>query len=174
MGLPVCIAGGCCELRRTPPAHAQSGAAVQQGTIENIVVHGRSLEGNLGDSPDRSVTVFLPPSYGRERSRRYPVVYGLHGYTINNVIWGGEIGAPRSIDAAFAAGAREMIVVLPSAQTLHNGSMYSSSVTIGDWEGFIASDLVAYIDEHYRTIANRRSRGLVGHSMGVMAPPVLE
>jgi enterochelin esterase-like enzyme len=49
---------------------------------------------------------------------------------------------------------------------VHNGSMYSSSATTGDFEQFIAHDLVAYIDAHYRTIPNRLSRGLVGHSMG--------
>jgi S-formylglutathione hydrolase FrmB len=59
-----------------------------------------------------------------------------------------------------------MIVVLPDSKTLHNGSMYSSSVTTGDFEQFVAHDLVAYIDAHYRTIPNRLSRGLVGHSMG--------
>jgi enterochelin esterase-like enzyme len=44
--------------------------------------------------------------------------------------------------------------------------MYSSSTTPGDFEGFIANDLTAYIDSHYRTIAKRAGRGLVGHSMG--------
>lgn len=44
--------------------------------------------------------------------------------------------------------------------------MYSSSVTTGNFEQFIADDLVAYVDAHYRTIPNRLSRGLVGHSMG--------
>src|SRR5204863_9412262 len=60
----------------------------------------------------------------------------------------------------------EMIVVLPDSKTVHNGSMYSSSATTGDFETFIARDVVSYIDAHYRTIANRTSRGLVGHSMG--------
>jgi S-formylglutathione hydrolase FrmB len=146
------------------PALAQPAADV---TVEQITIHSPALEGNLeGNSPDRSVTVYLPPSYSRERNRRYPVVYGLHGYTINNEIWAREIRANETLGGAFAAGAPEMIVVLPSAQTLHNGSMYSSSITIGDWESFIARDLVAYIDAHYRTIADRDSRGLVGHSMG--------
>jgi S-formylglutathione hydrolase FrmB len=49
---------------------------------------------------------------------------------------------------------------------MHNGSMYSSSVTTGDFEDFIAHDVVSYIDAHYRTLPNRLSRGLVGHSMG--------
>jgi enterochelin esterase-like enzyme len=44
--------------------------------------------------------------------------------------------------------------------------MYSSSVTTGDFEKFISRDVVSYIDAHYRTIPNRLSRGLVGHSMG--------
>jgi hypothetical protein len=44
--------------------------------------------------------------------------------------------------------------------------MYSSSATVGDFENYIAHDVVAYIDQHYRTIPNRMSRGLVGHSMG--------
>ena len=44
--------------------------------------------------------------------------------------------------------------------------MYSSSVTTGDFENFIAHDVVSYIDAHYRTMPNRLSRGLVGHSMG--------
>jgi S-formylglutathione hydrolase FrmB len=59
-----------------------------------------------------------------------------------------------------------MIVVLPDSKTVHNGSMYSSSVTTGDFEQFIAHDVVAYIDAHYRTIPDRAGRGLVGHSMG--------
>jgi S-formylglutathione hydrolase FrmB len=44
--------------------------------------------------------------------------------------------------------------------------MYSSSVTTGDFEQFVARDLVEYVDTHYRTIPNRLSRGLAGHSMG--------
>jgi enterochelin esterase-like enzyme len=44
--------------------------------------------------------------------------------------------------------------------------MYSSSPTTGDFERFVARDLVSYIDAHYRTIPTRESRGLVGHSMG--------
>jgi S-formylglutathione hydrolase FrmB len=39
-------------------------------------------------------------------------------------------------------------------------------VTTGNWEAFIAEDLVAYIDGHYRTLPTRMSRGLAGHSMG--------
>ena len=135
--------------------------------VERITIHGKALEGNLeGDAADRDVFVFLPPSYARERSRRYPVVYALHGYSIGAEQWTKEIHVPQTIEGAFAKGANEMIVVLPDSKTLHNGSMYSSSVTTGDFEHFIARDVVSYIDAHYRTIPDRNSRGLVGHSMG--------
>jgi S-formylglutathione hydrolase FrmB len=135
--------------------------------VEHITVHGTSLEGNLeGDAADRDVMVILPPGYAASTSRRYPVVYALHGYSIGAAQWSQEIHVPQTIEGAFAKGAKEMIVVLPDSKTVHNGSMYSSSVTTGDFENFIAHDLVTYIDSHYRTIPARESRGLVGHSMG--------
>lgn len=136
-------------------------------TVEHIKIHGNSLEGNLeGDASDREVLIFLPPSYVKDTSRHYPVVYALHGYSIGAEQWSHEIHVPQTIEGAFALGAKEMIVVLPDSKTVHNGSMYSSSVTTGNFEKFIAHDVVAYIDAHYRTIPDRLSRGLVGHSMG--------
>ncbi len=135
--------------------------------VERIKVHGAALEGNLeGDDVDRDVIVHLPSSYAKDKKRRYPVVTTLHGYPIGANQWSQEIHVPQTIEGAFAQGAREMIVVLPDSKTVHNGSMYSSSVTTGDFERFIAHDVVAYIDAHYRTVPNRLSRGLVGHSMG--------
>lgn len=136
-------------------------------TVEHIKVHGAALEGNLeGDAVDRDVIVFLPSGYSSEKSRRYPVLYALHGYSIGAEQWTHEIHVPQTIEGAFARGARDMIVVVPDSKTVHNGSMYSSSATTGDFELFIARDVVAYIDSHYRTIPTRMSRGLVGHSMG--------
>jgi len=139
----------------------------KSATVEHIKVHGTALEDNLeGDAVDREVIVFLPPSYQKDTKHRYPVVYALHGYSIGAEQWSHEIHVPQTIEGAFAKGAQEMIVVLPDSKTVHNGSMYSSSVTTGDFERFISHDLVAYVDAHYRTIPDRQSRGLVGHSMG--------
>jgi enterochelin esterase-like enzyme len=136
-------------------------------TVEHIKIHGEALEGNLeGDAVDRDVFVFLPPSYRKDKHRRYPVVYALHGYSIGAEQWTHEIRVPQTIEGAFAQGAKEMIVVLPDSKTLFGGSMYSSSVTTGDFERYISHDVVAYMDAHYRTIPDRLARGLVGHSMG--------
>jgi len=147
---------------------AAGGVAAQpHGSLERISVHGDALEGNLeGNDPDRDVTVYLPPSYRGDPQRRYPVVYFLHGFGQTTESMTRFLGLLEAVDAAIAAGAREMIIVMPDAYTKYSGSMYSSSPTIGDWEGFIADDLVEYVDAHYRTIPNRDSRGLSGHSMG--------
>jgi enterochelin esterase-like enzyme len=135
--------------------------------VEHIKVHGVALEGNLeGDAVDRDVIVFLPPGYQEDTKRLYPVVYALHGYSIGAEQWTHEIHVPQTVEGAFAKGSQEMIVVLPDSKTVYNGSMYSSSVTTGDFEKFIWNDVVAYIDAHYRTFPKRESRGLVGHSMG--------
>jgi len=135
--------------------------------VEHIKIHGTALEDNLeGNSVDRDVFVFLPPSYADQPSRHFPVVYALHGYSIGAEQWAQEIHVPQTLEGAFARGTEEMIVVLPDSKTVHNGSMYSSSVTTGDFEQFIVHDVIAYIDSHYRTIPDRSSRGLVGHSMG--------
>lgn len=153
------------------PAAAKAGPS-RVGTVERIKVHGRALEGSLlGDSPDRDVAVFLPPSYKTATTRRYPVVYLLHGFTDDVDHWWGVVkhfvSVPDAMHKALAAeGTREMILVMPNAYTRYQGSMYSNSAATGNWEDFIATELVAYIDGHYRTLAGVASRGLAGHSMG--------
>lgn len=163
VGLAAPLGAAAQVTTQAPPAVA----GAKPVTIERIKVHSVAVEGNLeGESADRDVLVVLPPGYKNHPARRYPVVYALHGYSIGAEQWAGEIHVPQTIEGAFAKGAAEMIVVLPDSKTIHNGSMYSSSQTTGDFETFIAKDLVEYIDGHYRTLPRRESRGLVGHSMG--------
>ena len=94
----------------------------------------------------------------------------LHGFTDNMGKWFGLekfwINLPEVFDRANAKGVAEMIVVMPDAYTRYEGSMYSASVTTGDWESYIATELVTYIDTHYRTLARAASRGIAGHSLG--------
>jgi S-formylglutathione hydrolase len=134
---------------------AQTGEPARKGRFERIKVHGKSLEGNLeGDSPDRDVSIYLPPSYATDRNRRYPVVYLLHGYTNTDEGWFGpgvkssflsaKTTLPAVADNAMTAGgsASDMILVMPNAYTVYQGSMYSNSVTTGDWEAYLTRDLV--------------------------------
>jgi S-formylglutathione hydrolase FrmB len=107
------------------PAAAKDGAAQGPATVvQRIMVHGRSLEGNLaGESADRETYVILPPSYAAHPRRRYPVVYVLHGYSYDPDRWvhGDNIAESAQID--FAKGAREFILVFPNASNAYDGSM---------------------------------------------------
>ena len=70
-------------------------------TVQHIKIHGTALEGNLeGNEVDRDVLVFLPPSYRKDKHRRYPVVYALHGYSIGAEQWSREIHVPQTIEGA--------------------------------------------------------------------------
>jgi len=145
--------------------------AVLKGKLERVKVKGKSLEGNLmkeSDSPE--VSIYLPPGYLTDRTRRFPVVYVLHGYTGTDLSYFGS-NAQRQLhvvaDRVFTTGAaREMILVMPNCMNAYGGCMYTNSPTSGYWEDYIADDLVAFMDKNYRTIARRDARGLAGHSMG--------
>ena len=130
-------------------ATAQEAAPALKGSLERIKVFGTSLEGNLmGESASPDVSIYLPPSYAKDRSRRYPVVYLLHGYTGTDLSYFGPAGRQlhRIAERVYQSGAaREMILVMPNAMNAYGGSMYSNSVTAGNWEGYIADDLVAYV-----------------------------
>src|ERR1700761_119071 len=100
---------------------APAGAAIK-GAVEKIVVHGKSLEGNLeGDSPDRDVFVYLPVSYAKNRNQRYPVLYFLHGYGVHAETYTDAMWVSDAADKTAAAGtSKEMIVVYPDSFTIYN------------------------------------------------------
>ncbi len=155
---------------------AASATFSQEGGLVREIVHGPSLEKNLtGESPDRNVSVYLPPSYDTSPNKRYPVVYLLHGigdtdkeFTVawsnGNSTWGTIQGLMNRGIAEGRFG--EMIIVMPDARTKMMGSFFTNSSATGNWEDFIVKDLVSLIDQKYRTLARSESRGIAGHSMG--------
>lgn len=145
-------------------------ASAQEGKITQIQVHSKSLEGNLvGDSPDRNVSIYLPRGYDRQQTKRYPVVYLLHGFSGNKTganDWEWAFSA-EDVNKVIASGmVRPMIIVMPDACNQFGGSMYTNSITTGFWEDFITKDLIDFVDSNYRSIPNRESRGIAGFSMG--------
>jgi len=160
------VVAGVLALAFATPSMGQSPA--KKGTVEHIKVRGAALVGNLqGEAAERDVFIYLPPGYATNSNQRYPVVYLLHGYSLTAERWMDFTKLSEVADRDIAAGTmKEMILVSPDGYTKHGGSMWSSSPTIGDWETYIAEDLVGYVDKSYRTLAARESRGLAGHSMG--------
>jgi len=151
-------------------------ARSQEGRLVRETVHGTSLENNVtGEATDRSVSIYLPPSYDTAPSKRYPVVYLLHGIGDTDKeftsAWKNQTDAWGTVRGLMNNGVAEgrfgeMIVVMPDQRTKMMGSFYTNSAATGNWEDFTAGDLVSYIDKKYRTLARAGSRGLAGHSMG--------
>ena len=143
------------------PASAQD-----QARLNWAEVHSPAIEGNLeGNSAERKVLVVTPPGYDESADKRYPVVYFLHGYWAPVDAQQEGFKLHEAVQAAADAG-NELIMVMPDGFSKLRGGFYSSSPTVGDYESFVADDLVSWVDANYRTIAERDSRGLAGHSMG--------
>lgn len=110
-----------------------------------------------------SYSVYLPHDY-EKTTRKFPVLFLLHGFTDNETAWiqFGELG--RLADNVIASGdATPMIVVMPDAGV----SWYMNSADGSmKYEDFFVKELIPYIDKTYRTRAVKESRAIAGLSMG--------
>jgi putative tributyrin esterase len=158
------------------PAGAQPTA---RGTVRVDTLWSQAL------GTRKQLLVWLPPSYGRDAARRYPVAYYLHG------LWGSETDWTRqgrldvTLDSLTSAGLPEMIVVMPDG----DDAWYTTWNTLGNaadcqrdstrrepaatycvpwphYDDYVAHEVVAHVDATYRTLAERRHRAIAGLSMG--------
>lgn len=137
------------------------------GTVKQVSIHSAALAANLvGDSANQSFAVYLPPSYAKS-TRRYPVVFLLHGLGGSSNDWLHHFNVPATLDRLIARHViKEMIVVMPNASNRFLGSYYANSPVTGRWEDYIAEEIVARVDHDFRTLAKPGSRAVAGHSMG--------
>jgi len=129
-----------------------------------VKIRSEALAQNLiGDRAERTLLVYLPPSYFAS-TRHYPVVYYLPGFGDSEMI---GFALPDDMNTLIAqAKTSEMIIVIADGTNRAGGSFYVNSPVTGNWEDYIVQDVVGYIDSHYRTLAEPQRRGLSGHSMG--------
>lgn len=172
------VAGGVALLLSATLARAQSTMA-KRGRVVTDTMWAQSL------GITKSVSVYLPPSYATERSRRYPVLIYLHGLGGNERNWVDTGHLDRTLDSLIAAGKPEAIVVMPDgddgwyttwnalpdvpgcrADTTRKESPDTFCVPWPHYDDYIASDVVAFVDKRYRTIADGKHRGIAGLSMG--------
>lgn len=143
-----------------------------KGRLQVETVASQVLKGNyLGDPSLREVPVYLPPSYGTERGRRYPVIFWLQGFTgggrsaINYNPWKENVA--ERLDRLIAEGkARECILVVPDCFTAFGGAQYMNSEGTGRYEDHVADELVAFMDDKFSTVARAEGRALTGSSSG--------
>ncbi len=124
----------------------------------------------LGDPHQRRVPVYLPPAYDDSRTR-YPVVYLLTGFTGRGTFMLNDSAFDENIqerlDRLIAAGeVQPMIVVMPDCFTRYGGSQYLNSSATGRYEDHLINEIVPFIDQRYRTMAEAGYRAIAGKSSG--------
>jgi len=127
-----------------------------RATIERIDLYSHAMDREL------PVAVVLPQSYLKGQIY-YPVIYLLHGATGNHTDWL-ERPVRKGLIQQLADG-YDIIFVLPEGEAY---SFYLDSPWNEDsqFETFIAREVVSYIDERYRTVADPSARAITGLSMG--------
>ena len=117
----------------------------------------------------------------RRPGARYPAVYVIQGYTGHVAMWANRPPYRQpfveTADAVFAAGqAPPCIVVYVDAWTAYGGSQFVDSPGTGAYHSYLCDEVVPWVDERYRTIADRASRAITGKScggFGAMITPML-
>ena len=170
-------------------AHVSSHHIVRTDSARiDSVVHGAVRTDSLYASAlgaSKHYLVYLPPSYGTDTARRYPVAYYLHGLYGAETDWVEHGHLDAAMDSLIAHGMPEMIVVMPDG----DDGWYTTWNTIGDYgacvadttrteparsycvrwlhyDDYIAHDLVQHVDSMYRTVGDRAHRAIAGLSMG--------
>ncbi len=139
--------------------------------LQGSVIHERFLASSIvgnpaGEDAMRRLTIYLPPGYYQSK-QHYPVIYFLHGMYGEDSATMRDLEINKLLDTAiYSKHIKPVIFVLPNNFTKYKGSFYTNSALTGKWADYIARDVVAYIDKHFRTIPNKNSRGISGASMG--------
>jgi S-formylglutathione hydrolase FrmB len=144
---------------------------MKHGRVELVRFTSQVLEGNAaGDPHQRTVPVYLPPSYDQRTQQRFPVAFVLTGFTgrgrmlLNDNLWAPPLD--ERMDALVAAGCGEMILVMPDCATRYGGSQYLDSSATGRYETHLVAELVPFVDRTFRTLAASEHRGVLGKSSG--------
>ena len=118
----------------------------------------------------RRATIYTPPGYDEELSRRYPVLYLQHGAGEDERGWVKQGRANFILDNLIAAGqAVPLIVVMECGYAFPAGAQPGPAFLQQASQAFgalLLQDLIPMVDSTYRTLAGREHRAIAGLSMG--------
>jgi GH35 family endo-1,4-beta-xylanase/enterochelin esterase-like enzyme len=154
------------------PAHDQAFYALRtdipHGNLQQVLFP-TNVKSDRGESGMRRAFVYTPPTYGKNKKERFPVLYLQHGWGEDDTTWGMQGRANIIMDNLIADGKiRPFIVVMTYGLT--NGIRFGGlrEFTAKEFETVLVDELIPYIDSHFLTIANRENRAMAGLSMGGM------
>jgi Putative esterase len=152
------------------------------GRLEEHAFESEALKGNaLGDPHVRPLWVFVPPGYDDEPERRYPSIYLIQGLGGQLDMWRNRATFRKNptelMDELFASGdAPPAVLIWVDAWTSLGGSQFLDSPGTGRYHTYLCDEIVRFVDERYRTLADAGHRGISGKSSGgygAMVTPML-
>jgi S-formylglutathione hydrolase FrmB len=111
-------------------------------------------------------SVFLPPSYSKNSSQKYPVVYFLHGLNNDETSWTVERygSIQNTLEQMIISGKLpEFIMVHPRGD---NGFYCNYIDGTRRYEDLVAQELITFMETRYRAAKGRENRAIAGTSMG--------
>jgi S-formylglutathione hydrolase FrmB len=111
-------------------------------------------------------SIFLPPSFSKNPSRTYPVIYFLHGLNNDETSWTVERYGhiQNTIEEMMLSGKiPEFIMMHPRGDS----SFYCNAIDGSRrYEDLVTQELITYMENHYRARKERENRAIAGTSMG--------
>ncbi len=149
----------------------QTETQTADGSVLMVNLQSEGIANNmLGDDGERTISIYLPPGYDANGSTNYPVVYMLPGDIGTKQDWFSVMGGPAFTEKLNKAIKTEkikpMILVFPDGKNKITRSWYTNSTVTGNWEDYIVTDLVNYMDENFRTLPFAAARGIAGRDIG--------
>ena len=153
-----------------------------RGRFEEHTIESEALRSNaLGDPHERPIWVYVPPAYDDDEQARFPSIYMIQGLTGQIDMWRNRTpfrrNFPELTDDLFARGeAPPVVVVWVDCWTSLGGSQFLNSPGTGEYMTYLCDEVVPFVDERYRTRADRKHRGIQGKSSGgygAMVVPML-
>jgi predicted alpha/beta superfamily hydrolase len=118
---------------------------------------------------DRRVIVWLPPSYAKDRKRRYPVLYMHDGQQVfdpQTSTWKQDWEIDEWCAKLIAQKQLKDIIVVAAYSTEDRFVEYNPSLGGPQYARFMIEELKPFIDKEYRTLPGRESTAVAGASMG--------
>jgi enterochelin esterase family protein len=116
---------------------------------------------------EREFFVYTPPGYDPRRSRRYPLLFLLHGLGDDAERWLNGGAAPVILDNLIGEGkAVPMVVVTTLGYGTSQGPNAPSAAIVTGYERILMTEVLPLVEKSYHVSTNRDERGIAGLSMG--------
>ena len=134
---------------------------VPHGNVQQVLFPSKST-----NSVKRAF-VYTPPTYGKNKKERFPVLYLQHGWGENEYAWSNQGHANLIMDNLIAEGkAKPFIIVMTYGMTNDVRFGGIGQFTAKEFETVLVDELVPFIDANFQTIAKKEGRAMAGLSMG--------